>query len=67
MTGFLLKGGNLGTELHTYEKYNEDEDQDRGDASTRQGIQKFARESTQFVAVYISSPSKLIRKENMSL
>lgn len=52
-------------ELHTHEKHNEDED--RGDASTRQGIQKLARESTQFVSVYISSPSKLIRKENMSL
>ena len=65
MTGFLLKGGNLGMELHTHEKHNEDED--RGDASTRQGIQKLARESTQFVSVYISSPSKLIRKENMSL
>lgn len=25
MTGFLLKGGHLGTELHTQEKYNEED------------------------------------------
>ena len=66
MTGVLLKGGNLGTELHTDDKYHEDDDKDRGDASTRQRIQKFARESTQFVSVCISSPRKLKRKEKRS-
>lgn len=55
MTGVLLKGGNLGTELYTHDKYHEDEDKDRGDVSTRQRIQKFARESTQFVSAALGN------------
>lgn len=28
MNGVLLKGGNLGTELHMHDKYHEDEDKE---------------------------------------
>ena len=28
MTGVLLKGGNLGTEIHLHDKYHDDEDKE---------------------------------------
>ena len=66
MTYVFIKRRNLEADTHTGRMLCEDKGRDWKDASTRQRIQKFARESTQFVSVCISSPRKLKRKEKRS-